>query len=232
VTVTGLRAGYTTKDGIGIVDTDGKGDEIMAAAFVRRFSRVTAEPLEYTSLQTMVYGDVNGYQTERVQGGPAHHAGRHHRWRSDSGRRARRAVASGPAIGVPLEALGRHPDRRRRRCEGPHGCRGGAGGRQGHASWAPFYRRYRDPRTLVDCAGRPGRGRTGSNPRQFLIEAHVDGKQSAAAQALSEQRAAAVKAALVAAGSSPIQLAAVGHGATRPIAGAKSSARIEIARTQ
>jgi outer membrane protein OmpA-like peptidoglycan-associated protein len=29
-----------------------------------------------------------------------------------------------------------------------------------------------------------------------------------------------------------MQLAAVGYGATRPIAGAKSSARIEIARTQ
>lgn len=69
-------------------------------------------------------------------------------------------------------------------------------------------------------------------PGQFLIEAHVDGKNGAAAQALSEQRATAVKAALVAAGSSPMQLAAVGYGATRPIPGAKSSARIEIARTQ
>jgi outer membrane protein OmpA-like peptidoglycan-associated protein len=69
-------------------------------------------------------------------------------------------------------------------------------------------------------------------PGQFLVEAHVDGKNGAAAQALSEQRAAAVKAALVAAGSSPMQLAAVGYGATRPVPGAKSSARIEIARTQ
>jgi outer membrane protein OmpA-like peptidoglycan-associated protein len=69
-------------------------------------------------------------------------------------------------------------------------------------------------------------------PGQFLIEAHVDGKHGPAAQALSEQRAAAVKAALVAAGSSPMQLAAVGYGATRPVPGAKSSARVEIARTQ
>ena len=69
VTITGLRTGYTTKDGIGIVDVDGKGDEIMAAAFVRRYDRTTAQPLEYTSLQTMVYGDVNGHQSERVQAG-------------------------------------------------------------------------------------------------------------------------------------------------------------------
>ena len=69
-------------------------------------------------------------------------------------------------------------------------------------------------------------------PGQFLIEAHVDGKNGAATQALSEQRAAAVKSALVAAGSPPMQLAAVGYGATRPVAGSKSSARIEIARTQ
>ena len=60
----------------------------------------------------------------------------------------------------------------------------------------------------------------------------MDGKHSPAAQALSEQRAAAVKAALVGAGSSPMQLAAVGYGATRPIQGAKSNARVEIARTQ
>ena len=75
-------------------------------------------------------------------------------------------------------------------------------------------------------------GALARTPGQFLIEAHVDGKHSPAAQALSEQRAAAVKAALVAAGSSPMQLAAVGYGATRPIPGAKSNARVEIARTQ
>jgi outer membrane protein OmpA-like peptidoglycan-associated protein len=75
-------------------------------------------------------------------------------------------------------------------------------------------------------------GALARTPGQFLIEAHVDGKQSPAAQALSEQRAAAVKAALVAAGSSPMQLAAVGYGASRPVPGAKQNARIEIARTQ
>jgi outer membrane protein OmpA-like peptidoglycan-associated protein len=75
-------------------------------------------------------------------------------------------------------------------------------------------------------------GALARTPGQFLIEAHVDGKHSPAAQALSEQRAAAVKAALVAAGSSPMQLAAVGYGATRPIQNARNSARVEIARTQ
>jgi outer membrane protein OmpA-like peptidoglycan-associated protein len=75
-------------------------------------------------------------------------------------------------------------------------------------------------------------GALARTPGQFLIEGHVDGRHTPATQALSEQRAAAVKAALVAAGSSPMQLAAVGYGATRPVAGAKSSARIEIARTQ
>jgi outer membrane protein OmpA-like peptidoglycan-associated protein len=74
-------------------------------------------------------------------------------------------------------------------------------------------------------------GALARTPGQFLIEGHVDGQASPVSQALSEQRAAAVKAALVAAGSSPMQLAAVGYGATRPMAGAKSSARIEIART-
>jgi hypothetical protein len=69
VTVTGLRTGYTTKDGIGLIDVDGKGDEIMAAAFVRRYDRSTAQPLETTSLQTEVYGDVHGYGNERVQAG-------------------------------------------------------------------------------------------------------------------------------------------------------------------
>ncbi len=75
-------------------------------------------------------------------------------------------------------------------------------------------------------------GALARTPGQFLIEAHVDGRHSPATQALSEQRAAAVKAALVAAGSSPMQLAAVGYGATRPVQGARRNARIEIARTQ
>jgi outer membrane protein OmpA-like peptidoglycan-associated protein len=96
--------------------------------------------------------------------------------------------------------------------------------------------RFTEGTAMLDPASGPLIGQIAGalarTPGQFLIEAHVDGKSPAAAQALSEQRAAAVKAALVAAGSSPMQLAAVGYGATRPLAGAKSSARIEIARTQ
>ncbi len=70
-----------------------------------------------------------------------------------------------------------------------------------------------------------------ANPGQFLIEGHVDKAEADQAQALSEQRAATVKAALVAAGVSQMQLAAAGYGATRPLGGG-GSARIEIARTQ
>jgi outer membrane protein OmpA-like peptidoglycan-associated protein len=69
-----------------------------------------------------------------------------------------------------------------------------------------------------------------ANPGQFLIEGHVDKAEGEQAQALSEQRAAAVKAALVSAGVSQMQLAAAGYGATRPLGA--GSVRIEIARTQ
>lgn len=66
---------------------------------------------------------------------------------------------------------------------------------------------------------------------QFLIEGHVEKSEGEQAQALSEQRAAAVKAALISAGVSPAQLVAAGYGATRPL-GKGGSARIEIAHTQ
>jgi outer membrane protein OmpA-like peptidoglycan-associated protein len=71
-----------------------------------------------------------------------------------------------------------------------------------------------------------------ATPGQYLIEGHVDKSEGDQAQALSEQRATAVKAALVSAGISPTQLAAVGYGSTRQLGGSGSSARIEIARTQ
>lgn len=67
VTVTGLRAGWATSDDM--LHRDGKGDEVFAAAFVRRYDRRTAEPLEYTNRQTMVYGDRNGFSNERALGG-------------------------------------------------------------------------------------------------------------------------------------------------------------------
>jgi outer membrane protein OmpA-like peptidoglycan-associated protein len=71
-----------------------------------------------------------------------------------------------------------------------------------------------------------------ANAGQFLVEAHVDAGDPVSAQPLSDQRAAAVKAALVANGVQPMQLMAAGYGASRPIPGASTSARIEIARTQ
>ena len=59
----------------------------------------------------------------------------------------------------------------------------------------------------------------------------------AAAQALSEQRAKAVKARLVAGGVPAARLLAVGYGATRPAEGnangnANGNARIELTRAQ
>jgi outer membrane protein OmpA-like peptidoglycan-associated protein len=71
-----------------------------------------------------------------------------------------------------------------------------------------------------------------ANAGQFLVEAHVDGSDPVAAQSLSDQRAAAVKSALIANGVQPMQLMAAGYGASRPIPGASTSARVEIARTQ
>lgn len=66
----------------------------------------------------------------------------------------------------------------------------------------------------------------------FLIEGHVDdGGNPAANQALSEQRSAAVKARLVAAGVPAERLFAMGLGATRPPTDPNASqARIEVAR--
>jgi outer membrane protein OmpA-like peptidoglycan-associated protein len=70
----------------------------------------------------------------------------------------------------------------------------------------------------------------------FLIEGHVAGSGDGARdQALSERRAAAVKARLVLEGVPPARLMAVGYGSTRPVAGgatAGASARIELARVQ
>ncbi len=78
---------------------------------------------------------------------------------------------------------------------------------------------------------------TAQAPVAFLIEGHTDPSGDPAAdQALSEQRAAAVKTALVALGVPSAHLFSMGYGATRPIAtssgAAPSSARIEVARMQ
>lgn len=70
-----------------------------------------------------------------------------------------------------------------------------------------------------------------ATPGQYLIEGHVDKTEEPRAQALSDQRAVAVKNALVSSGVPPTQLVATGYGATRPLSSG-SGARIEIARTQ
>lgn len=68
VTVTGLRAGAVTTDDM--LHGDGKGDEVFAAAFVRRYDRQTANTLEAINRQTTVYGDVGGGRvSERAQAG-------------------------------------------------------------------------------------------------------------------------------------------------------------------
>ena len=71
-----------------------------------------------------------------------------------------------------------------------------------------------------------------AQPGTFVIEGHVDdGGNATADLALSEKRAAAVKARLVAAGVPAERLFAMGLGATRPPADATGGrARIELAR--
>jgi hypothetical protein len=55
VTITGLRCGRAILDDP--LDRDGKGDEIYAAAYVRRYDRRTGEFLEQSTHQTVEYGD-------------------------------------------------------------------------------------------------------------------------------------------------------------------------------
>lgn len=67
----------------------------------------------------------------------------------------------------------------------------------------------------------------------FLIEGHTEAMESAeAARALSERRAATVKAHLVAEGVAAARLLAVGYGATRPAGDGGGAARIELTRAQ
>ena len=68
----------------------------------------------------------------------------------------------------------------------------------------------------------------------MLIEGHVDATTPAAeAQTLSQKRASAMKARLVAAGVAADRLLAVGYGTTRPnTSNPQSNARIELVRAQ
>jgi outer membrane protein OmpA-like peptidoglycan-associated protein len=74
----------------------------------------------------------------------------------------------------------------------------------------------------------------GATTGTMLIEGHVDATSNPAdAQALSQKRASAVKARLVAAGIPADRLLAVGYGTTRPnTENPQASARIEIVRAQ
>ena len=102
-------------------------------------------------------------------------------------------------------------------------------------------------RVVIDDAFAPSSAQLGSNADEtlrklaaamaatdgaFLIEGHVDATADVNAdRQLSEDRAGAVKARLVALGISEGRLFAIGYGGTRPIPGAShGSARIEIAR--
>jgi outer membrane protein OmpA-like peptidoglycan-associated protein len=73
-----------------------------------------------------------------------------------------------------------------------------------------------------------------ATPGTFLIEAHTDPVAPPGdAQALSQRRAAAVKAQLAASGVPAERLLAVGYGATRPnAANPQAHARIEVVRAQ
>ena len=73
-----------------------------------------------------------------------------------------------------------------------------------------------------------------ATPGTFLVEGHTDPLDTPeTARALSERRASAVKAHLVADGVPAARLLAVGYGATRPAAdGGAGNARIELTRAQ
>jgi hypothetical protein len=80
VTVTALLCGQPTLDVSGTLqllpgqtliatgDPDGPGDEVLAAAFVRRFNRVTRQLIDFGSRRTRPYGDISSGQN-RLQGG-------------------------------------------------------------------------------------------------------------------------------------------------------------------
>jgi hypothetical protein len=67
VTITGLRAYQASMDDL--LSRDGVGDEVYAAAYVRRYNRQTGQIAETNVRQSATYGDVKDYATQRVQGG-------------------------------------------------------------------------------------------------------------------------------------------------------------------
>ncbi len=69
VTVVALRPYQASVDDF--LSRDGMGDEVYAAAFVRRYNRKTGQLLDYASKQTAAYGDVSKFGGQRVQAGSA-----------------------------------------------------------------------------------------------------------------------------------------------------------------
>jgi hypothetical protein len=67
VTITGIRAYQASMDDM--LSRDGIGDEIYAAAYVRRYDRVSGELAEVTIRQSASHGDVNKFGTQRIQAG-------------------------------------------------------------------------------------------------------------------------------------------------------------------
>ena len=67
VTMTGMRAYQASLDDF--LSRDGMGDEVYAAAYVRRYDRATGTIAHFTSQRTITYGDVNKFGMSRVQAG-------------------------------------------------------------------------------------------------------------------------------------------------------------------
>jgi len=104
VTVTGiicaLPTGDTTMTGlIQVGDPDGRGDEVQAGAYIRRFDRVTQQLLEYGDRRSIPYGDITA-GTGRLQAGTQTPTGgvRHGDWIPPSFSVSRASAAQDLAI--------------------------------------------------------------------------------------------------------------------------------------
>jgi hypothetical protein len=67
VTITGIRAYQASFDDL--LSRDGMGDEIYAAAYVRRYDRVSGQLSDATTRQSASHGDVNKFGSQRLQAG-------------------------------------------------------------------------------------------------------------------------------------------------------------------
>jgi hypothetical protein len=67
VTITGIRVYQASMDDL--LSRDGVGDEIYAAAYVRRYDRRTSELVDVTTRQSASHGDVNNFGNQRLQAG-------------------------------------------------------------------------------------------------------------------------------------------------------------------